>query len=77
MNKTFLKQIFWDIDEKNIGDLSDENIIKRSFSFGTLPIIQNMFSVFDKKEIQKIFLNMNPRTTTEKRYNFFKTLLNN
>ncbi len=76
MNKSYLKQIFWDIDEENIPNLSKESIIKRSISFGTLPVIQNMFSSFDRLYIKNIFSDMNPKTTTERRYNYFKNLLN-
>ena len=75
MKKEYLKQIFWDVEESNLNNLDKSQMVKRSISFGTLPIIQNMFSSFDRLSIKNIFLSMNPKTTTERRYNYFKKLL--
>ncbi len=77
MKEENLKQIFWDVDDSKLNTLSDENIIKRSISFGTLNILKDMFADYTRSDIRNIFLNMNPKTTTERRYNYFRDLLSN
>ena len=70
-----LKQIFWDVNESELKSLSDEMIIKRAVTVGTLPVIQTVFSSYSRDKIVSSFSNLKPTSMPSRRYNYFKKLL--
>lgn len=75
METLALKNLFWDVDEKSLNNLSEKSIITRTLSSGTLSDIQAIFSLYGKDKIRIIFLSLKKEAISERRYKYFKLIL--
>ncbi len=75
MDTMVLKQLFWDVDESGFSVLSEKHIIQRALTYGTLGVMQAIFSTYGKDSIRKVFLNMKDGAITPRRRSFFALIL--
>jgi hypothetical protein len=74
MKQTFLQQIFWDVDPKQLAQLDEEKIIARALTHGTLPVIQSIFVEYGKGRVEQVFFGMKKTSLDSRRYTYFEQL---
>ncbi len=75
MNIQHLKQLFWDIEEKDLALLTEKTIITRVLSHGTFAQIRELFSVYSKDAITRIFLMLKQGALSQRRRDYFTLIL--
>ncbi len=75
METTTLKNLFWDVDEKSLGDLSEKSIITRTLSSGTLSEVKATFSIYGKEKIRNTLFSLKKGAISERRFAYFKLIL--
>ena len=75
METQHLKQLFWDIDEKDLSSLKEGVVIARTLSYGTFGQVQALFSSYDKESIQAVFQSLREGALSERRRDYFALIL--
>lgn len=75
METATLKNLFWDVDEKSLRNLSEKSIITRALSSGTLSDVKAIFSLYGKEKIRSTLLSLKKGAISERRFTYFKLIL--
>lgn len=70
-----LKQLFWDVDEKNLSSLAAKTIISRTLSHGTFSQIRELFLAYSKDAIVGVFGTLKKDALSSRRRDYFKLIL--
>lgn len=75
METATLKNLFWDIDEKSLNNLSEKSIITRALSSGTLLDMKAIFSLYGKEKVRETLHSLKKGALSEKRHIYFELIL--
>jgi hypothetical protein len=75
MKKELLQTVFWDVKVEDLDTLNDTQIISRSLSYGTVPLLQAVFTNYGREKIQLVFRSMKKKSMPSKRYSYFEFIL--
>ncbi|MFZ1626409.1 MAG: hypothetical protein WAT81_01225 [Candidatus Moraniibacteriota bacterium] len=75
MNTASLKQLFWDVSEQDLTALNSETVIARTLSHGTFAQIAELFSVYGRAAITRVFTGLKPGAISARRRSYFTLIL--
>ena len=75
MESQNIQAVLWDISEDNIKTLPIEFLLRRAFSYGSIPLMLSLRKKHGKDMFKKVFANMKKTSMSARRHLYIKEYL--